>query len=83
MLLLLFLSFFVFVATGTVKSRAFVYVMAIMMSSTAAVIAYTDGLGAIIIIISGEPFAVPDYVMAVLLSLASIIGLLLSLYSRY
>ncbi|WP_424358830.1 OPT/YSL family transporter [Methanocella sp. MCL-LM] len=77
-LLLLFLSFFVFVATGTVKSRAFVYVMAIMMSSTAAVIAYTDGFGAIII--SGEPFVVPDYVMAVLLSLASIIGLLLSLY---
>jgi uncharacterized oligopeptide transporter (OPT) family protein len=77
-LLLLFLSFFVFTAVKTAKSRAFVYTMAIMMSSTSAVLAYTDGLGAIII--SGQPFIVPDYIMVVLLSLSGIIGLLLSYY---
>ncbi|OPY26399.1 MAG: OPT oligopeptide transporter protein [Methanocella sp. PtaU1.Bin125] len=76
--LLLFLSYFVFLAAGAVKSRAFVYVLAIMMSSTAAVIAYTDGLGAIII--SGEPFVLSDYAMMALLGMSGIIGMLMAVY---
>ena len=76
--LLLFLSYFIFLLAGSVKSRAFVYVMAIMMSSTAAVIAYTDGLGAIII--SGEPFVLSDYAMMALLGMSGIIGMLMSVY---
>jgi uncharacterized oligopeptide transporter (OPT) family protein len=63
-----------------VKSRAFVYVLAIMMSSTAAVVAYTDGLG--VIIISGEPFVLSDYAMMALLGLSGIIGMLMSCYFR-
>jgi hypothetical protein len=78
MFLLLFLSYFVFVLTGTVKSRAFVYVMVIMMSSTAAVIAYTDGLGAIII--SKEPFFLSDYAMMALLGMSGIIGMMMAVY---
>jgi hypothetical protein len=76
--LLLFLSYFIFLLAGTVKSRAFVYVIAIMMSSTAAVIAYTDGLGAIII--SGEPFVLSDYAMMALLGMSGIIGMLMAVY---
>jgi uncharacterized oligopeptide transporter (OPT) family protein len=78
--LLLFLSYFIFLLAGTVKSRAFVYVLAIMMSSTAAVIAYTDGLGAIII--SGKPFILSDYAMMALLGMSGIIGMLMSCYFR-
>lgn len=77
-LLLLFLSFFVFVAAKTVKSRAFVYTMAIMTSSTAAVIAYTDGLGAIIL--SRQPLPVPDPVLMALLCVSGVIGMLMSFY---
>lgn len=77
-LLLLFLSFFVFAATRSAKTSTFVYMIAIMMSSIAPVIAYTDGLGAIIL--SGKHLAVPDYVMMAMLSLSGIIGMLLSFY---
>ncbi len=77
-LLLLFLSAFIFMLTRSVKPRAFIYILAIITSSMDAVIAYTDGLGAIII--SGEPFLVPDYVIMVLLAIAGIIGILMSFY---
>lgn len=78
--LLLFLSYFFFTLTRTVRSRAFVFVMATMASSTAAVIAYTDGLGAIII--SKELFVLSDYAMMALLGLSGIIGILTATYFR-
>ena len=76
--LLLFLSYFVFLLTRTVKARAFVFTLAVMLSSTAAVIAYTDGLGAIII--SGKPFFLPDLAMMALLGASGIIGILMACY---
>jgi hypothetical protein len=76
--LLLFLSYFIFCLIGIMKSRALVFVMAVMMSSSAAVIAYTDGLGAILI--SKEIFSLPDYAMMTLLGLSGIIGMLMAGY---
>jgi hypothetical protein len=76
--LLLFLSYFVFTLTRTVRSRAFVFLMSTMTSSTAAVIAYTDGLGAIII--SKEPFVASDLAMVALLGMSGIIGMLMATY---
>jgi hypothetical protein len=77
-ILLLFVGFFVFAATRNVRPRAFLYMLAIMAMSIAAVLSYTDGLGAIII--SGETLPVPGTVMIALISLSLIIGMLTSLY---
>ena len=77
-ILLLFVGFFAFAATGNVRPRAFLYMMAIMAMSIAAVLSYTDGLGAIII--SGETLPVPGTIMIALISLSLIIGMLTSFY---
>jgi hypothetical protein len=78
--LLLFVSYFIFLFSGTLKPRAFVYVLAIMMSSTVAVVAYTDGMGAIII--SGEPFTISYIALMALLGMSGVIGMLMSYYFR-
>jgi uncharacterized oligopeptide transporter (OPT) family protein len=77
--LLMFAAFIIFTAIG-VKSRlkSLVCVSAIIMGSTGISIAYTDGLGAILL--SGTPFEVPDYAMMAILVLSGITGILMSSY---
>lgn len=77
--LLIFAAFIIFTAIG-VKSRlkSLACVSAIMMGSTGIAIAYTDGLGAILM--SGMPFNVPDYAMMAILVLSGIMGILISSY---
>jgi len=77
-ILLLFLSASVFTLARSLRPRTFVYLMAVVTSSTAAVIAYTDGMGAIIL--SGEALPAPDYAMMALLGVSGIIGMLMSFY---
>lgn len=77
-LLLLFLSAFIFLLARSATPRAFIYLLAIVTGSMVAVVAYADGLGAIFI--SGAPFPVPDPVMMALLGLSGIIGMLMSFY---
>ncbi|MCD1295672.1 peptide transporter [Methanocella sp. CWC-04] len=74
----LFAAFAVFALLKNVRSRGFLYMVAIGTGSTGIVISYTEGLGAIMI--SGKPFDVPDPVMILLPLLSGIIGVLLSYY---
>ncbi|HMK45502.1 MAG TPA: OPT/YSL family transporter [Methanocella sp.] len=75
-ILLLFAAFFVFAVSGSARPRAFLYMMAIMAMSIAAVLAYTDSLGAILI--SGEALPAPGAAMAALISISLLLGMLAS-----
>ncbi|HTY90948.1 MAG TPA: OPT/YSL family transporter [Methanocella sp.] len=77
--LLLFLSFIILTAAGIrSRSKSLLCISAITMGSTGVAIAYTDGLGAVIM--SGKPFAVPDYAIMAILMLSGAIGILFSYY---
>lgn len=77
-ILLLFFAFFVFAAARSATPRAFLYMVAVMAMAIAAVLAYTDSLGSIIM--AGETLPVPGFVMAALISLSLILGILTSAY---
>lgn len=78
-MLLLFAAFAIFTAAGIKsRSRSMVCVSAIIMGSTGVAVAYTDGLGAILL--SGKPINVPDYGMIAILLLSGIIGMLMTSY---
>ncbi len=77
-ILLLFFAFFVFAAARSARPRAFLYMVAVMAMAIAAVLAYTDSLGSIIM--AGETLPVPGFVMAAIISLSLILGMLTSSY---
>ncbi len=77
-ILLLFVAFFAFAAISNARPRAFLYMMAIMAMSIAAVLSYTDSLGAIIL--SGETLPVPGIAMIALISFSLLVGMFASFY---
>ncbi|BAI62127.1 putative oligopeptide transporter [Methanocella paludicola SANAE] len=78
-ILLLFISFIIVTAAGVKsRSKSLICIAAIIVGATGVVLAYTDGLGAIIM--SGKPFTVPDYAMMAILVLSGTIGILFSYY---
>ncbi len=78
-ILLLFVSFIIVTAAGVKsRSKSLICIAAIITGSTGVALAYTDGLGAIIM--SGKPFTVPDLAMTAILVLSGAIGVLFSYY---